>query len=52
MDFLPKAPAILESHRAYLRCQGGGGEGNFYDGWMKNPMSAMISCNEGRNFYY
>ena len=21
------------------------GEGNFYDGWMKNPMSAMISCN-------
>ena len=23
------------------------GEGNFYDGWMKNPHSAMISCNEG-----
>ena len=23
------------------------GEGNFYDGWMKNPMSAMISCNDG-----
>ena len=22
-------------------------EGNFYDGWMKNPMSAMISCNDG-----
>ena len=21
--------------------------GNFYDGWMKNPMSAMISCNDG-----
>ena len=19
----------------------------FYDGWMKNPMSAMISCNDG-----
>ena len=28
------------------------GEGNFYDGWMKNPMSAMISCNDGfRPFY-
>ncbi len=23
------------------------GEGNFYDGWMKNPCSAMISCNDG-----
>ena len=23
------------------------GEGNFYDGWIKNPMSAMISCNDG-----
>lgn len=25
-------------------CEGGG---NFYDGWMKNPQSAMISCNDG-----
>lgn len=23
------------------------GNGNFYDGWMRNPMSAMISCNDG-----
>jgi len=23
------------------------GGGNFYDGWMKNPQSAMISCNDG-----
>lgn len=23
------------------------GEGNFYDGWMKDPMSAMVSCNDG-----
>jgi uncharacterized repeat protein (TIGR04076 family) len=23
------------------------GEGNFYDGWMQNPCSAMISCNDG-----
>lgn len=24
-----------------------GGGGNFYDGWMKDPHSAMISCNDG-----
>ena len=23
------------------------GEGNFFDGWMQNPMSAMVSCNDG-----
>ena len=23
------------------------GEGNFYDGWMRNPYSALISCNDG-----
>ena len=23
------------------------GGGNFYDGWMRNPYSAMISCNDG-----
>ena len=23
------------------------GEGNFFDGWMRNPMSAMVSCNDG-----
>lgn len=23
------------------------GKGNFFDGWMKNPYSAMISCNDG-----
>lgn len=23
------------------------GGGNFYDGWMKNEFSAMISCNDG-----
>ena len=23
------------------------GGGNFYDGWMKNPNSAMISCTDG-----
>lgn len=23
------------------------GGGNFFDGWVKNPHSAMISCNDG-----
>ncbi len=23
------------------------GGGDFYDGWMRNPHSAMISCNDG-----
>lgn len=23
------------------------GEGNFFDGWMKNEFSAMVSCNDG-----
>ena len=23
------------------------GKGNFFDGWMRNPMSAMISCDDG-----
>ena len=23
------------------------GAENFYDGWMKNPKSAMLSCNDG-----
>jgi uncharacterized repeat protein (TIGR04076 family) len=23
------------------------GRGNFFDGWMRNPLSAMISCNDG-----
>lgn len=23
------------------------GRGDFFDGWMKNPYSAMLSCNDG-----
>ena len=23
------------------------GEGNFFDGWMQDPLSALISCNDG-----
>ncbi len=35
-----------ESMRFFVEELARGG-GNFYDGWMKNPRSAMISCNDG-----
>ena len=35
-----------ESMRSFVTVLANGG-GNFYDGWMKNPYSAMISCNDG-----
>ena len=35
-----------ESMSAFVMTLAQGG-GNFYDGWMKNPKSAMISCNDG-----
>lgn len=35
-----------ESMSAFVKILAEGG-GNFYDGWMKNPKSAMISCNDG-----
>ena len=35
-----------ESMQAFVKELAAGG-GNFYDGWMKNPYSAMISCNDG-----
>ncbi len=35
-----------ESMRYFVEELAKGG-GNFYDGWMKNPRSAMISCNDG-----
>ena len=35
-----------ESMERFVRQLAAGG-GNFYDGWMKNPRSAMISCNDG-----
>ena len=34
------------SMQSFLKELANGGE-NFYDGWMKNPHSAMISCNDG-----
>lgn len=35
-----------ESMEYFVRELARGG-GNFYDGWMKNEHSAMISCNDG-----
>lgn len=35
-----------ESMAAFVKTLALGG-GNFYDGWMKAPCSAMISCNDG-----
>ena len=35
-----------ESISPFVMTLAHGGE-NFYDGWMKNPKSAMISCNDG-----
>ncbi|MDR0895272.1 MAG: TIGR04076 family protein [Prevotellaceae bacterium] len=34
------------SMQSFVMTLAHGGE-NFYDGWMKNPKSAMISCNDG-----
>ncbi len=39
-------PSAWESMRPFVEELAKGG-GNFYDGWMKNPHSAMISCNDG-----
>ena len=35
-----------ESMSPFVMTLAHGGE-NFYDGWMKNPRSALISCNDG-----
>ncbi len=35
-----------ESMASFVKELANGG-GNFFDGWMKNPRSAMISCNDG-----
>ena len=46
-----KQPAGLcdsawESMESFVRELASGG-GSFFDGWMKDPHSAMISCNDG-----
>ncbi len=35
-----------ESMQPFVIALANGG-GNFYDGWMKDPHSALISCNDG-----
>ena len=35
-----------DSIASFVKALAAGG-GNFYDGWMKNPHSAMLSCNDG-----
>ena len=39
-------PSAWESMEFFVRELANGG-GNFFEGWMKNPYSAMISCNDG-----
>ena len=39
-------PSAWESMKPFIESLAHG-KGNFFDGWMKNPMSAMISCNDG-----
>ena len=39
-------PSAWESMQSFVDSLARG-KGNFFDGWMKNPMSAMISCNDG-----
>jgi len=39
-------PSAWDSMKSFVEFLANG-QGNFFDGWMKNPMSAMISCNDG-----
>jgi uncharacterized repeat protein (TIGR04076 family) len=39
-------PSAWGSMREFVEALANGG-GNFYDGWMKDPHAAMISCNDG-----
>ena len=39
-------PSAWETLSQWVLALSHGGQ-NFYDGWMKNPKSAMISCNDG-----
>ena len=39
-------PSAWDSVSSFVMTLAHGG-GDFYDGWMKNPKSAMISCNDG-----
>ena len=39
-------PEAWESMRRFVEELAAGG-GNFFDGWMKHPHTALISCNDG-----
>ena len=39
-------PEAWESMRRFVEELAAGG-GNFFDGWMRDPHSALISCNDG-----
>lgn len=39
-------PSAWESMEKFVKELAAGG-GDFYDGWMRDPHSAMISCNDG-----
>lgn len=39
-------PEAWKTMREYVEALARG-EGNFFDGWMKNPYSALLSCNDG-----
>lgn len=39
-------PEAWETMRKFVEALARG-EGNFFDGWMKNRYSAMVSCNDG-----
>lgn len=39
-------PSAWDSISPFVMALAHGGS-NFYDGWMQNPHSAMISCNDG-----
>ena len=39
-------PSAWESMENFVKELAAGG-GNFYDGWVRDPHSAMISCNDG-----
>ncbi len=39
-------PSAWESMESFVKTLAKGG-GDFFEGWMKDPFSAMISCNDG-----
>lgn len=42
-DLCPEAWRVMEPFVTTLAAGGG----NFFDGWMKDPFTALVSCNDG-----